>query len=122
MSMGFGSRRRGTNYRDTDDGSPRATFRQLLPFLMEHKRILSIVIGLSVAGALTSLAQPLVVSQVITLVGEAEPLGILVWALVGLVVISAALSGFRHYLLQRTGEGVVLSSRKALVAKCSTFP
>jgi len=122
MSMGFGSRRRGTNYRDTDDGSPRATFRQLLPFLMEHKRILSIVIGLSVAGALTSLAQPLVVSQVITLVGEAEPLGILVWALVGLVVISAALSGFRHYLLQRTGEGVVLSSRKALVAKMLNLP
>lgn len=122
MSMGFGSRRRGTNYRDTDDGSPRATFRQLLPFLMEHKRILSIVIGLSVAGALTSLAQPLVVSQVITLVGEAQPLGILVWALVGLVVISAALSGFRHYLLQRTGEGVVLSSRKALVAKMLNLP
>jgi len=122
MSMGFGSRRRGTNYRDTDDGSPRATFRQLLPFLMEHKRILSIVIALSVAGALTSLAQPLVVSQVITLVGEAQPLGILVWALVGLVVISAALSGFRHYLLQRTGEGVVLSSRKALVAKMLNLP
>ena len=122
MSMGFGSRRRGTNYRDTDDGSPRATFRQLLPFLMEHKRILSIVIGLSVAGALTSLAQPLVVSQVITLVGESQPLGILVWALVGLVVISAALSGFRHYLLQRTGEGVVLSSRKALVAKMLNLP
>jgi ATP-binding cassette subfamily B protein len=120
--MGFGSRRRGTNYRDTDDGSPRATFRQLLPFLMEHKRILSIVIALSVAGALTSLAQPLVVSQVITLVGEAQPLGILVWALVGLVVISAALSGFRHYLLQRTGEGVVLSSRKALVAKMLNLP
>ena len=122
MSMGFGSRRRGTNYRDTDDGSPRATFRQLLPFLMEHKRVLSIVIGLSVAGALTSLAQPLVVSRVITLVGESEPLGILVWALVGLVVISAALSGFRHYLLQRTGEGVVLSSRKALVAKMLNLP
>ena len=122
MSMGFGSRRRGTNYRDTDDGSPRATFRQLLPFLMEHKRVLSIVIGLSVAGALTSLAQPLVVGQVITLVGESEPLGILVWALVGLVVISAALSGFRHYLLQRTGEGVVLSSRKALVAKMLNLP
>ena len=122
MSMGFGSRRRGTNYRDTDDGSPRATFRQLLPFLMEHKRVLSIVIGLSVAGALTSLAQPLVVSEVITLVGESEPLGILVWVLVGLVVVSAGLSGFRHYLLQRTGEGVVLSSRKALVAKMLNLP
>ena len=84
--------------------------------------MLSIVIALSVAGAITSLAQPLVVGEVITLVGEAEPLGILVWVLVGLVVMTAILSGFRHYLLQRTGEGVVLSSRKALVAKMLNLP
>ena len=122
MSMGFGSRRRGINYRDSDDGSPRATFRQLFPFRLEHKRVLSIVIALSVAGAITSLAQPLVVGEVITLVGEAEPLGILVWVLVGLVVMTAILPGFRHYLLQRTGEGVVLSSRKALVAKMLNLP
>ena len=122
MSMGFGSRRRGMNYRDSDDGSPRATFRQLFPFLLEHKRVLSIVIALSVAGAITSLAQPLVVGEGITPVGEAEPLGILVWVLVGLVVMTAILSGFRHYLLQRTGEGVVLSSRKALVAQMLNLP
>jgi ATP-binding cassette subfamily B protein len=122
--MGFGHRRRGssTNYRNDDDGSPRATFRQLLPFLMEHKRVLSVVIALSMAGALTTLAQPLVVSQVITVVEAAEPLGNLVWILVGLVVVSATLSGFRHYLLQRTGEGVVLSSRKLLVRRMLNLP
>jgi ABC-type multidrug transport system fused ATPase/permease subunit len=122
MSMGFGPRRRGVNYRDTDDGSPRATFRQLMPFLLEHKRVLIVVIILSTAGAFTTLAQPLVVSQVITVVEAAEPLGNLVWILVGLVVASAALSGFRHYLLQRTGEGVVLSSRKALVRRMLNLP
>ena len=122
MSMGFGSRRRGMNYRDTDDGSPRATFRQLMPFLLEHKKVLTLVIILSTAGALTTLAQPLVVSQVITVVEAAQPLGNLVWILVGLVVASAALSGFRHYLLQRTGEGVVLSSRKALVRRMLNLP
>jgi ABC-type multidrug transport system fused ATPase/permease subunit len=68
------------------------------------------------------LAQPLVVSEVITVVEESQPLGMLVWVLVGLVVVSAGLSGFRHYLLQRTGEGVVLSSRKALVAKMLNLP
>jgi ABC-type multidrug transport system fused ATPase/permease subunit len=122
MSMGFGSRRRGMNYRDTDDGSPRATFRQLLPFLLEHKRVLTVVIILSTAGAFTTLAQPLVVSQVITVVEAAEPLGNLVWILVALVMASAALSGFRHYLLQRTGEGVVLSSRKALIRRMLNLP
>ena len=122
MSMGFGSRRRGMNYRDTDDGSPRATFRQLMPFLLEHKRVLTVVIILSAAGAFTTLAQPLVVSQVITVVEAAEPLGNLVWILVALVMASAALSGFRHYLLQRTGEGVVLSSRKVLVRRMLNLP
>jgi ATP-binding cassette subfamily B protein len=89
---------------------------------MEHKRVLSVVIALSMAGALTTLAQPLVVSQVITVVEAAETLGNLVWILVGLVVVSAALSGFRHYLLQRTGEGVVLSSRKLLVRRMLNLP
>jgi ATP-binding cassette subfamily B protein len=89
---------------------------------MEHKRVLSVVIALSMAGALTTLAQPLVVSQVITVVEAAEPLGNLVWILVGLVVVSATLSGFRHYLLQRTGEGVVLSSRKLLVRRMLNLP
>ena len=122
MSMGFGSRRRGKNYRDTDDGSPRATFRDLIPFLLEHRKVLSVVIALSMAGAVTTLAQPLLVGEVITVVEEGNPLGYLVWVLVGLVVISAGLSGFRHYLLQRTGEGVVLSSRKALVGKMLNLP
>ncbi|MGB1101628.1 MAG: ABC transporter transmembrane domain-containing protein, partial [Pontimonas sp.] len=120
--MGFGSRRRSVNYRDSDDGSPRATFRQLIPFLLEHKRVLSLVIVLSTAGALTTLAQPLVVSEVITVVEAGSPLGNLVGILVALVVASAALSGFRHYLLQRTGEGVVLSSRKALVRRMLNLP
>ncbi|MEL0256504.1 MAG: ABC transporter ATP-binding protein, partial [Pontimonas sp.] len=120
--MGFGSRRRSVNYRDSDDGSPRATFRQLIPFLLEHKKVLSLVIVLSTAGALTTLAQPLVVSEVITVVEAGSPLGNLVGILVALVVASAALSGFRHYLLQRTGEGVVLSSRKALVRRMLNLP
>ena len=120
--MGFTSRRRGVNYRDTDDGSPRATFRQLLPFLLEHRKVLTLVILLSTAGAFTNLAQPLVVSQVITVVEAAEPLGKLVWILVALVLVSSGLSGFRHYLLQRTGEGVILSSRKALVRRMLNLP
>jgi ATP-binding cassette subfamily B protein len=51
-----------------------------------------------------------------------DPLGTLVWILVGLVMVSAGLSGFRHYLLQRTGEGVVLSSRKVLVRRMLNLP
>ena len=104
-----------------DDG-PRATFRQLLPYLFEHKKVLSVVIGLSILGAAASLAQPLLVSQVITVVQSGASLGALVWALVLLVVLSGLITGYQHYLLQRTGEGVVLSSRRKLVGRMLRLP
>jgi ABC-type multidrug transport system fused ATPase/permease subunit len=101
---------------------PRASFKQLLPYLLEHKKVLSVVIVLSVIGAAASLAQPLLVSQVIGVVQAGNPLGSLVWALIALVVISGVISGYQHYLLQRTGEGVVLSSRRRLVARMLHLP
>lgn len=101
---------------------PRATLGELLPYLFEHKRLLSFIIVLSLLGAITSLAQPLIIGEVITRVGEAVPLGALVWALVGLVLFSAGFNSLQHYLLQRMGEGVVLSSRRALISKILHLP
>jgi ABC-type multidrug transport system fused ATPase/permease subunit len=107
--------------RPQDDG-PRASFRQLLPYLTEHRGILAVVIGLSILAAAASLAQPVLVSQVITVVQAGEALGILVWVLVGLVIASAILSGIQHYLLQRTGTSVVLSARRQLVRRMLRLP
>ena len=107
--------------RPVDDG-PRATFSQLLPYLLEHKTVLGWVIVISVLGAAASLAQPLLVSQVITVVENDGDLGPLVAVLVALVIVGALLSGFGHYLLQRTGEGVVLSSRRTLVRRMLHLP
>lgn len=128
MSMGFGPRRlRGTSTSARgsdldDDGAPKARFRQLMPYLLEHKKVLGVVIALSALGALTGLAQPLLVAEVISRVEAGLELEWLVWTLVGLVVASAILSGYRHYLLQKTGEGVVLSSRKQLVRRMLLLP
>ncbi|GAA3875183.1 ABC transporter ATP-binding protein [Leifsonia kafniensis] len=108
--------------RGAEQVGPRASFKQLLPYLLEHKKVLSVVIVLSVIGAAASLAQPLLVSQVISIVQKGLPLGSLVWALIALVVISGVISGYQHYLLQRTGEGVVLSSRRRLVARMLHLP
>lgn len=115
-------RRRSPFARREADSGPRARFSQLLPYLLEHRGVLSFVVVLSVLGAAASLAQPLLVSQVITIVGKGEPLGGIVWGLVALVVVSALISGYQHYLLQRTGEGVVLSSRRKLVARMLRLP
>ncbi|HYI50193.1 MAG TPA: ABC transporter ATP-binding protein [Microbacterium sp.] len=112
------SRRRG---RKTPEG-PRATFGQLLPFIFEHKRTLVVVAVLSVLGALATLAQPLLVGQVIERVQLGETLGALVWLLIALVVVSSVISGYQHYLLQRTGTGVVYSSRRKLIARILHLP
>lgn len=124
MSIGWGMKRRreGPHEGTLEGAAPRATFRDLLPFLAEHKKVLTVVVVLSALGALTTLAQPLVVSQVITVVEAGEPLRYLVWLIVGLVIVSAGLSGARHYLLQRTGEGVVLSSRRVLIRRMLNLP
>lgn len=102
--------------------APKAKFGQLMPYLLEHKKVLSFVIVLSIVGAAASLAQPLLVGQVINRVSAGELMGNLVWLLIGLVVASALISGYQHYLLQRTGEGVVLSSRRRLVARILRLP
>ncbi|MEY4476703.1 MAG: hypothetical protein RJA31_207 [Actinomycetota bacterium] len=112
----------GRRFGGTPPEGPKATFRQLLPYLLEHKGILGVVIGLSVLGAGASLAQPLIVSQVITSVQSGADLGWLVPALIALVIGGALLASVRHYLLQRTGESVVLSSRRHLVARLLNLP
>src|SRR5690554_5381247 len=57
----------------------KARFSQLLPYLAEHRGVLSFVIVLSILGAGASLAQPLLIGQVIALVEKNQPLGALVW-------------------------------------------
>ncbi|WP_091705030.1 ABC transporter ATP-binding protein [Microbacterium sp. cf046] len=101
---------------------PRATFRQLLPFIFEHKRTLVVVAVLSVLGAVATLAQPLLVGQVIERVQIGETLGSLVWLLIALVVASSVISGYQHFLLQRTGTAVVYSSRRKLIARILHLP
>lgn len=111
---------RGTR-RGSNDG-PRGSLKQLLPYLGEHRGILSVVVGLSLFGALAQLAQPLLVAQVIGRVQSGELFGNLVWLLVGLVAVAAAISAIQHYLLQRTGTAVVRSARRNLAQHLLRLP
>src|SRR5690606_14676696 len=94
----------------------------LLPYLTEHRGALVAVVLLSLAGAGASLAQPLLVQQVIGNIQSGSELGPLVWGIIGLVVVGALLSGFQHYLLQRTGTTVVFSARRRLVHRLLRLP
>ena len=120
MSDTTSTRARGR--RRTEPEGPRASLRQLLPFLFEHKRILIVVAILSVLGAGATLVQPLLVGQIIERVQTEVPLGALVWLLVGFVIVSSLISGYQHYLLQRTGTAVVYSSRRKLISRILQLP
>ncbi len=108
--------------RRTDDEGPRATLSQLLPFVFEHKRVLVVVAVLSVIEAGATLAQPLLVGEVIGRVQAAQALGVLVWVLIALVVGGSLVGALQHYLLQRTGTAVVYSSRRRLIARLLRLP
>jgi ATP-binding cassette, subfamily B, bacterial len=111
----------GRRGRSKDDG-PRASLKQLLPFLLEHKGVLVVVAVLSILEAVGTLLQPLLVGDLIAKVQAGDALGVAVWILVALVVVSSLIGGFQHYLLQRTGTAVVYSSRRRLVAKLLHLP
>ena len=104
------------------DSGPKAKFNQLTPYLMEHKGALALAVLLSLIGAGASLAQPMVVGQVITAVKDHQDLGGIIWALIAITLGSAIAGGFMYYVLAKAGEGVVLSARQKLVHKLLRLP
>jgi ATP-binding cassette subfamily B protein len=113
--------RRGFFRRGAEAG-PRARLRDLLPYLAEHRGPIVAVIVLSIIGAGLSLAQPLLVEQVVTRVQKAQPLGGVVALVAVIVAVGAVISGVQHYLLQRTGTSVVLTARTRLIRHLLRLP
>jgi ATP-binding cassette subfamily B protein len=112
---------RGRNLSPKDTG-PKAKFIQLTPYLFEHKAALVVAVILSLIGAVVSLAQPLVVGQVITAVQNGEDVGQLALILVLVILGAGIASGFMYYVLAKAGEGVVLSARNKLAVRLLKLP
>ncbi|MGC5076902.1 ABC transporter ATP-binding protein [Agrococcus sp. DT81.2] len=107
--------------RGADDG-PRASVRDLLPYLFPKKGLLAGAIVLSVLGAGFALAQPALAQELIARVEQERPLAWLPVLLLVIVVVGAVLDGFQHFLLQVLGEHVVLRTRRTLVARMLRLP
>jgi ATP-binding cassette subfamily B protein len=90
--------------------------------LFEHKAALVVAVILSLIGAVVSLAQPLVVGQVITAVQNGEDVGQLALILVLVILGAGIASGFMYYVLAKAGEGVVLSARNKLAVRLLKLP
>ncbi|MFI7697569.1 ABC transporter ATP-binding protein [Nonomuraea sp. NPDC049480] len=89
--------------------------KELLAYVRPHRKVLFLGGLLGLIGSVAGLAMPLLAKYVVDAFGQngsmAGPLsGLAVAVLVGAVVSAAG-----NYLMERTGEGIVLSARRKLV-------
>jgi ABC-type multidrug transport system fused ATPase/permease subunit len=99
-----------------------AGLRDLLPLLRPHRRALALAAGLSLVGAAAALAQPALIALVIDAVGSGRSLLPGVAGLVVVLVTGAFLGAAQQFVLQRTAEGVVLSTRRTLADRLLRLP
>jgi ATP-binding cassette subfamily B protein len=89
---------------------------------LDHKKALIVALVLSIFTSLLSLGQPLLMGQVISAVEEGKEFTNLAIGIVVLLVSAALINGFQFFLLYRTGEGVVLGTRRKLVSRLLRLP
>ncbi|GIM95264.1 ABC transporter [Paractinoplanes toevensis] len=94
----------------------------MLPYLRHHRGTLVAVGVLSLFAAGASLVQPVLVRDVLDRVTDHRAVAGPVVLLVALLLVGAALRAVRDYLLQRTGEGVVLTTRRRLARHLLMLP
>jgi ABC-type multidrug transport system fused ATPase/permease subunit len=109
-------------FTDGRPGSPgalpdRARVTDLLRLVTDHRRAITAAIALTLISSVLGLAQPLLAKQAIDAAGRGQRLWGLMLALTLLFVGEALISAFGRFLLERTGEGIVLGLRRELVAR-----
>lgn len=98
-------------------GAPVSLWRRVTP----HKVAFVFATALSVAQAVVSLAQPLVVASLIDSVGRSAEITTQILLLVALLLASACLLGLQQYLLAFLAESAVRDARKSIVRALLTM-
>lgn len=94
----------------------------LLPYLRMHRGTLAVVAALSLFTAGAALVQPILIRTVLDGISASRPIAGAVAVLVALLLAGAAIDGVRDYLLQRTAEGLVLTTRQRLARHLLRLP
>jgi len=100
------------------------SFRQLLPHLTPHRRVLAVMLALLLAGSLVSLANPWLAGLFTGSVlgqSELEP-KLLLGAWLGLMVIRSLLGFFTSYRIGSTGQQLTASLRNRLYQHMQVLP
>ncbi|WP_308164740.1 ABC transporter ATP-binding protein [Nonomuraea sediminis] len=89
--------------------------KELLVYIRPHKWILVLGGVLGLIGSAAGLAMPLLAKYVVAAFGEHTSMAGPLIGLTAAVVLGAVVSAGGNYLMERTGEGVVLGARRKLV-------
>lgn len=92
-------------------------WRVMASYLRPRWRALVVGAVLSLATGATGLALPLVVRRLIGGLGHGQAITGLVLVMTALVVANAAIGALGSYVLERTGESVVLAARRGLLSR-----
>jgi ABC-type multidrug transport system fused ATPase/permease subunit len=94
----------------------------VLHLLRGHRRWIALAVLLTLGASALSLAQPLLVKQVIETTQSGGAIGSVLALLVVLFVAQALVQGLAQFVLSRTGEGIVLGVRLGLIKHVLRLP
>ncbi|MBQ1081512.1 ABC transporter ATP-binding protein [Nocardiopsis sp. B62] len=97
--------------------APRAPLRRLWEYARPHWRMLLVGGALTFLGGVTGLVQPLMAKYVIDALGGGAPISGPILALLAVVLIGAVIGALGSFVLERTGQSVVLGVRRTLVGR-----
>ncbi|NUT10265.1 MAG: ABC transporter ATP-binding protein [Nonomuraea sp.] len=89
--------------------------KELLAYIRPHRKILVAGGLLGLIGSVAGLAMPLLAKYVVDAFGKDQSLAAPLLGLTVAVLVGAVVSAGGNYLMERTGEGVVLGARRKLV-------
>lgn len=100
----------------------RSGWNELVGLLTGHRAAVAFAGVLMLAGASLSLAQPLIAGRVVDAVRDSGPVSMLVWVLIAVFAVQIIVDTSSRYVLQCTGESVVLGVRRQLVGHLMRLP
>ncbi|MFI6901066.1 ABC transporter ATP-binding protein [Nonomuraea sp. NPDC050394] len=98
-----------------EDAGGKAPFKVLIGYLRPHRGILALGGVLSLIGSIAGLAMPLLAKYVVDAFGAKQSMAAPLIGLTIAVLVGAVVSAGGSYLMERTGEGIVLGARRKLV-------
>ncbi|MFI6298825.1 ABC transporter ATP-binding protein [Nonomuraea sp. NPDC050790] len=98
-----------------EDAGGKAPLKVLFGYLRPHRGILVLGGVLSLIGSIAGLAMPLLAKYVVDAFGARQSMAAPLIGLTIAVLVGAVVSAGGSYLMERTGEGIVLGARRRLV-------